>query len=54
MPRPDDRRPNQLRPLSFKRKYTRNAPGSVLVKAGRTVIYDRCLMVEHARLMKNR
>ena len=22
-----------------------------LVKAGRTVVYDRCLMVEHARLM---
>ena len=23
-----------------------------LVRAGRTVIYDRCLMVEHARLMR--
>ena len=25
-----------------------------LVAAGRTVIYDRCLMVEHARLMSGR
>ena len=24
-----------------------------LVKAGRTVIYDRCLMVEHSRLLRN-
>ena len=42
MPRPDDRRPNQLRPLSFKRKYTRNAPGSVLVKSGRTTVLCTC------------
>lgn len=42
MPRPDDRKPGQLRPLSFKRKYTRNAPGSVLVKMGRTTVLCTC------------
>jgi predicted CoA-binding protein len=25
---------------------------AALVRAGRTVVYDRCLMVEHARLMR--
>ncbi|HJZ56140.1 MAG TPA: ribonuclease PH [Gemmataceae bacterium] len=42
MPRPDDRKPGQLRPLSFKRKYTRSAPGSVLVKMGRTTVLCTC------------
>src|SRR5438874_7815467 len=42
MPRPDDRKPGQLRPLSFRRKYTRNAPGSVLVKMGRTTVLCTC------------
>src|SRR5437868_6324936 len=42
MPRPDDRKPYQLRPLSFKRKYTRSAPGSVLVKCGRTTVLCTC------------
>jgi ribonuclease PH len=42
MPRPDDRKANQLRPLSFKRKYTRNAPGAVLVKMGRTTVLCTC------------
>src|SRR5262245_18183070 len=42
MPRPDDRKPGQLRPLAFKRKYTRSAPGSVLVKAGRTTVLCTC------------
>jgi ribonuclease PH len=42
MPRPDHRRPNQLRPLSFKRRYTRNAPGAVLVKMGRTTVLCTC------------
>jgi ribonuclease PH len=42
MPRPDSRKPGQLRPLSFKRKYTRNAPGSVLVKMGRTTVLCTC------------
>jgi ribonuclease PH len=42
MPRPGHRRPNQLRPLSFKRKYTRNAPGAVLLKMGRTTVLCTC------------
>lgn len=42
MPRPDNRKPNELRPLSFKRKYTRNAPGAVLVKFGRTTVLCTC------------
>jgi ribonuclease PH len=42
MPRPSSRRADQLRPLSFKRRYTRAAPGSVLVKAGRTVVLCTC------------
>ena len=42
MPRPDDRKPGQLRSLSFKRKYTRSAPGSVLVKMGRTTVLCTC------------
>jgi ribonuclease PH len=42
MPRPDHRRANQLRSLSFKRKYTRNAPGAVLVKMGRTTVLCTC------------
>jgi ribonuclease PH len=40
--RPDNREPSQLRPLSFKRKYTRNAPGAVLVKSGRTTVLCTC------------
>ena len=42
MTRPNARKPNELRPISFKRKYTRNAPGSVLVKAGGTVVLCTC------------
>src|SRR5262245_33184610 len=42
MARPEQRRNNQLRPLSFKRKYTGNAPGSVLVKMGRTTVLCTC------------
>jgi ribonuclease PH len=42
MTRPADRRPNELRPLKFKRKYTRNAPGSVLVSMGNTVVLCTC------------
>src|SRR3954447_19658490 len=42
MPRPDDRKPGQLRPLSFERGYTRSAPGSVLVKTGRTTVLCTC------------
>ena len=40
--RPENRKPDQLRPLSFKRKYTRSAPGSVLVKMGRTTVLCTC------------
>ncbi|HEY2785109.1 MAG TPA: ribonuclease PH [Fimbriiglobus sp.] len=42
MPRPDGRRPDQLRPLSFQRHYTRHAPGSVLVRMGNTVVLCTC------------
>ena len=35
-PRPDGRRPDDLRPLSFTRDYTEMADGSVLVTLGRT------------------
>ena len=40
--RPNARKPDQLRPLSLKRKYTRNAPGSVLIKMGRTTVLCTC------------
>jgi ribonuclease PH len=42
MPRPGDRSANELRSLTFKRKFTRNAPGSVLVSSGRTVVLCTC------------
>jgi ribonuclease PH len=42
MPRPDNRRPDQLRSLSFERGFTRNAPGAVLVKMGRTTVLCTC------------
>ena len=41
MPR-TDRRPDDLRPLSFQRGYTGQAPGSVLVRAGRTAVLCTC------------
>src|SRR5436853_5283779 len=40
--RPDGRRPDELRPLSFRRRYTRQAPGSVLVHMGRTTVLCTC------------
>lgn len=40
--RPNDRAPQELRPLSFKRKYTRNAAGSVLVRMGNTAVLCTC------------
>jgi ribonuclease PH len=40
--RPDKRQPDELRPLRFQRKYTRQAPGSVLVRMGRTVVLCTC------------
>ncbi|MEN9206491.1 MAG: ribonuclease PH [Thermostichales cyanobacterium SZTDM-1c_bins_54] len=36
MLRPDGRSPDQIRPLSFQRHFTRTAPGSVLVRWGET------------------
>ena len=36
------RDPEELRPLSFKRRYTRQAPGSVLVRMGRTTVLCTC------------
>lgn len=42
MPRPENRSPGQLRPLSFQRGYTRSAPGSVLVQSGRTTVLCTC------------
>lgn len=38
MSRHDGRRPDELREFKIKRRYTRGAPGSVLVQAGRTTI----------------
>src|SRR5258708_5123899 len=40
--RPDGRTPDQLRPLRFRRKYTRHAAGSVLVQMGRTTVLCTC------------
>src|SRR5215813_4312075 len=42
MPRPDNRAPSALRELTFTRGYTRMAPGSVLVKMGRTTVLCTC------------
>jgi ribonuclease PH len=36
------RRPDELRPLVFRRRYTRQAPGSVLVRMGRTTVLCTC------------
>jgi ribonuclease PH len=40
--RTDGRKPDQLRPLTFRRRYTRQAPGSVLVHMGRTAVLCTC------------
>src|SRR6201997_4971702 len=40
--RPHQRRPDELRPLTFRRRYTRQAPGSVLVRMGRTTVLCTC------------
>ncbi len=40
--RPNNREPAELRPLTFKRRYTRQAPGSVLVRMGRTTVLCTC------------
>lgn len=36
--RTDDRRPSELRPLKIKRRFTRQAPGSVLISMGQTTV----------------
>src|SRR6185437_14730711 len=40
--RVDGRQPDQLRPLQFQRGFTRQAPGSVLVRMGRTTVLCTC------------
>jgi ribonuclease PH len=40
--RHDKRQPDELRPLHFRRRYTRQAPGSVLVRMGRTTVLCTC------------
>ncbi len=41
-PRSDGRRPDELRPLKFQRRFTRPAPGSVLMRMGRTTVLCTC------------
>jgi ribonuclease PH len=38
VPRPDGRRPDELRPVELERDFTEFAPGSVLVRMGRTAV----------------
>src|SRR5215467_7650637 len=40
--RADGRRPDQVRPLKFRRRYTRQAPGSVFTQMGRTTVLCTC------------
>src|SRR5262249_30913490 len=40
--RADGRQPDEIRPLKFRRHFTRQAPGSVLVQMGRTVVLCTC------------
>jgi ribonuclease PH len=40
--RADGRRADELRPLGFERGFTRQAPGSVLVRMGRTAVLCTC------------
>src|SRR5437667_11753183 len=40
--RANGRRPDEMRPLAFRRRYTRQAPGSVLVRMGRTTVLCTC------------
>src|SRR4051794_27537558 len=40
--RPNNRLPNQLRPLSFELGFTRTAAGSVLVRSGATTVLCTC------------
>src|SRR5438094_6975008 len=40
--RTDGRKPDELRPLTFRRRYTRHAAGSVLAHMGRTTVLCTC------------
>src|SRR5262249_2666289 len=42
--RANDRRPDELRTLAFRRRFTRQAPGSVLVRMGRTTVLCTCFL----------
>jgi ribonuclease PH len=42
--RANNRQPDDLRPLTFRRRYTRQAPGSVLVQMGRTTVLCTCTL----------
>jgi ribonuclease PH len=42
--RRDGRQPDELRPLLFRRRYTRQAPGSVLIRLGRTRVLCTCTL----------
>src|SRR5215210_120285 len=44
--RPYNRAHDELRPLTFRRRYTRQAPGSVLVQMGRTTVLCTCCVEE--------
>src|SRR5271170_4797168 len=44
--RSDGRQANELRPLTFRRRYTRQAPGSVLVSMGKTMVLCTCCVEE--------
>jgi ribonuclease PH len=46
MTRPTGRQPDELRPLTFRRRFTRQAAGSVLVSLGRTVVLCTCSVAE--------
>lgn len=48
--RPDGRRPDQLRPIRFDRRFTRYTPGSVLAKCGDT--YVLCTVAVHSGVPK--
>jgi ribonuclease PH len=44
--RQDGRKPEQLRPLSFQRRFTGQAPGSVLARMGKTAVLCTCSIQE--------
>ena len=51
--RADGRRPDELRPLTFRRRYTRTAPGSVLVRMGRTTVISTCCIELDVRFINS-